>query len=42
MSLSQLGFEWICVGVLRGSNLDLFWDVYRIVILHVWLCEIVW
>jgi len=42
MSLLQLGLEWTCVGVLKGSNWDLFWDVYCIEILLVWLCEIVW
>jgi len=32
MSLSQLGLKWTCVGILRGSNWDLFWDVCYITI----------
>jgi len=32
MSLSQLVIEWTCVGILRGSNWDLFLDIYLIII----------
>jgi len=26
------GLEWTCVGILRGLNWGLFWDVYGIII----------
>ena len=37
MSLSQLGLEWTCVGILRGLNWGLLWDVYWIIIFPLWL-----
>ena len=30
--LIAIGLEWTCVGILRGLNLGLFWDVYWIII----------
>ena len=39
MSLSHLGLEWTCVGILRGLSWGLFWDVYWIIIFSLMIID---